>query len=74
MGALKRELDYLHLKMVERETGRVLARFKHHCWYGQKRGELEIEEYEGGEGWEVVVVLSGMAVLEYLRKLSGYSF
>ncbi|PVH81294.1 hypothetical protein DL98DRAFT_514713 [Cadophora sp. DSE1049] len=74
MGAFKRELDYLHLKMVERETGRVLARFKHHMWYGQKRGVLEVEEYEGGDGWEVVVVLSGMAVLEYLRKLSGYSF
>ncbi|KAH7400271.1 hypothetical protein BKA64DRAFT_671485 [Cadophora sp. MPI-SDFR-AT-0126] len=74
MGAMKRELDFLHLKMVERETGRVLARFKHHLWYGQKRGLLEIEEYEGGEGWEFVVILSGMAVLEYLRKLSGYSF
>ncbi|KAK0099319.1 hypothetical protein ONS96_008547 [Cadophora gregata f. sp. sojae] len=75
MGVLKRELDYLHLKMTERETGRVLARFRHHCWYGGKRGELEIEDYEGGgDGWEVMVVLSGMAVLEYLRKLSGYSF
>ncbi|KAG4432385.1 hypothetical protein IFR05_012135 [Cadophora sp. M221] len=74
MGVLKSELDYLHLKMVERETGRVLARFKHHFWYGMKRGVLEFEDYEGGPGWEVVVVLSGMAVLEYLRKLSGYSF
>lgn len=74
MGLLKSELDYLHLKMVERATGRVLARFKHHFWYGMKRGVLEIEDYEGGPGWEVVVVLSGMAVLEYLRKLFGYSF
>ncbi|KAH9210471.1 hypothetical protein DL95DRAFT_393382 [Leptodontidium sp. 2 PMI_412] len=74
MGLLKSELDYLHLKMVERATGRVLARFKHHFWYGMKRGVLEIEDYEGGPSWEVVVVLSGMAVLEYLRKLFGYSF
>lgn len=73
---LKRELDYLHLKMVDRETGNVLARFKHHIWYGGKRGVLEMEDFDGGsgEGWEVVVVLSGMAVLEYLRKISGYSF
>lgn len=74
MGALKRELDYLHLKMVDRETGRVVARFKHHMWYGLKRGVLDFEEFDGGDSWEVVVVLSGMAVLEYLRKLSGYSF
>ncbi|CZT04506.1 uncharacterized protein RAG0_10933 [Rhynchosporium agropyri] len=74
LGAFKREFDFFHLKMVDRETGRIVARFNHHLWYGKKRGDLEIEEFDGGDRWELVVVLSGMAVLEYSRKIAGFSF
>ncbi|KAL2061246.1 hypothetical protein VTL71DRAFT_7519 [Oculimacula yallundae] len=73
-GTSSKEIDPLNFKMVDRETGRVVARFVHHIWYGKKRGVLEIGEFEGGDGWEVIVVLSGMAVLEYSRKIYGYSF
>jgi hypothetical protein len=73
-GMIMRQLDWLNLKMVERESERVVARFVHHPWYGKKRGYFEIEEFEGGKAWNEVVLLSGMGVLEYLRKVSGYSW
>lgn len=76
-GVTARELDYLHLKMIDRRTGKVVARFVHHLWFGKKRGVFEIEELKDGDegvAWERFVLLSGMAVLEYLRKIYGYSF
>ncbi|KAI5210849.1 hypothetical protein AUEXF2481DRAFT_7569 [Aureobasidium subglaciale EXF-2481] len=73
-SAISQKLDTLHLKMVERETGAVVARFVHSFAFGSKRGVFEFEEFEGGEDWERVVVLSGVAVLEYLRKSQGWSW
>ncbi|KAK6001338.1 hypothetical protein QM012_002669 [Aureobasidium pullulans] len=75
-SALSRNLDLLHLKMVERETGMVVARFVHNFMFGSKRGTFELEESEvhGGSDWERVVLLSGLAVLEYMRKSQGWSW
>lgn len=69
-----RKLDWLHLKLVEADGKKVVARFAHHFKLGSKRGDFELLEYEGGSRWESVVVLSGTAVLEYLRKVSGWSW
>lgn len=43
---------------------------------GSKRGWFLIEEgkVNMGLGWDGVVLLSGMAVLEYMRKMSGWSY
>ena len=67
-------LDSLHLKLVEAETEKVVARFAHHLLPGSKRGRFELLAYLGGSKWEVIVMLSGNAVLEYLRKSSGWSW
>jgi hypothetical protein len=70
-----KKADWLNFKMVESESGRVVARFVHHPWYGKKRGVFEIEEFEeAGKEWHRIVVLSGMAVVEYTRKVSGWSW
>lgn len=73
-GAVAQKVDWLNLKMVDRESGNVVARFVHHPWYGSKRGVFEIEDFEGVEEWDKIVVLSGSAVLEYMRKISGWSW
>ena len=72
-NAAVRKLDWLHLKMVESESNAVIARFIHNPLLGSKRGNFELEEFNGGRDWELVVLLSGNAVLEYLRKASGWS-
>ncbi|THY91521.1 hypothetical protein D6C92_06238 [Aureobasidium pullulans] len=73
-SALGKKLDTLHLKMVERDTDTVVARFVHHFMFGSKRGTFELEQYEGGSDWERTVLLSGLAVLEYMRKSQGWSW
>lgn len=72
--AATKKADWLNFKMVDRESGRVVARFVHHPWYGKKRGVFEIERGVGGSEWEKVVLLSGMALVEYKRKVSGWSW
>lgn len=75
MSALSRKLDFLHMKMVERDSGAVVAKFAHNCdLFGHKRGDFTFEEYNGGSDWDRVVLLSGLAVLEYLRKSQGWSW
>jgi len=76
-----KKLDFLNLKMEDVETGRVVATFVHYPWVGWKRGYFEIVEDEGivkgygdGEKWREVVLLSGLATLEYMRKASGWSW
>ncbi|KAJ9622256.1 hypothetical protein H2203_006474 [Taxawa tesnikishii (nom. ined.)] len=73
-GNPARMFDWLHLKMVEQGSQRVVARFVHNPLWGCKRGVFELEEYDGGQDWDKIVILSGSAVLEYLRKMSGYSY
>lgn len=73
-NVMTRKLDWLHLKLVEAGGKKVLARFAHHFKLGSKKGDFELLEYEGGSRWESVVILSGTAVLEYLRKMSGWSW
>lgn len=70
-----KKLDYLNLQMEDKETGVVLARFVHYPWAGWKRGKFEILEMVGdGERWVEICLLSGMATVEYLRKVWGLSF
>lgn len=73
-STISQKMDWLHLKMVERETGVVVARFVHNFMFGSKRGTWELEEFDGGNDWEGVVLLSGLAVLEYMRKSQGWSY
>lgn len=74
VGAVSGKLDWLHLKLVEGETGRVVATFKHNFLYGSKRGTFVVEEFGGREDWDEIVLLSGCGVLEYLRKGTGWSW
>jgi hypothetical protein len=69
-----RKLDWLHLKMVESESDAIVARFVHNPLLGSKRGNFELGTFNGGRDWELIVLLSGNAVLEYLRKASGWSW
>ena len=69
-----RRFDGLHLKLIEAGSERVVARFVHRFAFGSKRGNFELLEYDGGSKWESVVILSGSSVLEYLRKVSGWSW
>lgn len=71
---ITRKMDFLNFKMVERETDKVVARFVHSVLPGWKRGRFEIEAYDGGEEWEKVVLLSGSAMIEYARKITGWSW
>lgn len=71
---LSRKLDWLSFKMVERETQTVVARFFHNLLPGWNRGYFLLEEYDGGKDWTTLVILSGTAMLEYARKLSGLSW
>lgn len=71
---LSKKMDFLHLKMVERDSQEVVARFAHNFMFGSKRGTFEFEEFEGGSDWEKIVLLSGLAVLEYMRKSQGWSW
>ena len=73
-GVLSKKLDMFNLKFVESETELVVARFVHNYMFGSKRGRFEIEAYEGGSDWEAVVILSGLATLDYMRKAQGWSF
>ncbi|CAD0112407.1 unnamed protein product [Aureobasidium uvarum] len=73
-SALSQKMDWLHLKMVEVESGAVVARFVHNFMFGSKRGTFEFEQFEGGGDWDRVAVLSGLAVLEYMRKSQGWSW
>ncbi|KAL3419057.1 hypothetical protein PVAG01_09279 [Phlyctema vagabunda] len=74
IGTMRKKLDFYNVKMVERETGTVVGTFIHNTWPGKKRGVLVVEEFDGGKNWETIVLLSGMAVVEYLRKLGGMSW
>ncbi|CAD0094014.1 unnamed protein product [Aureobasidium vineae] len=73
-STLSQKMDWLHLKMVEVESGAVVARFVHNFMFGSKRGTFELEEFEGGSDWDRVVLLGGLAVLEYMRKSQGWSW
>jgi len=73
-STLSKKMDFLHLKMVERDSQTVVARFAHNFMFGSKRGSFELEEFEGGSDWDRVVLLSGLAVLEYMRKSQGWSW
>lgn len=73
-STLSRKMDTLHLKMVEKESQEVVARFAHNYTFGSKRGDFHFEAYEGGSDWDRVVLLSGLAVLEYMRKSQGWSW
>lgn len=72
-STLGKKLDVLHLKMTDRDTDTVVARFIHHFSMGSKRGRLEFDEYDGGPDWDRIVILSGLATLEYMRKAQGWS-
>lgn len=69
-------MNCLDLKMVDVESKDVVARFVQYPWWGSKRGWFLIEEgkVDMGQGWDGIVLLSGMAVLEYMRKMSGWSY
>ena len=73
-STISKKLDTLHLKMVEMDSQAVVARFAHTFMFGSKRGTFEFEQFEGGKNWESVVLLSGLAVLEYMRKSQGWSW
>lgn len=73
-NAAVRKLDWLHLKMVDGENNVVVARFIHNPLPGSKRGHFQIAKFNGGQDWALIVLLSGNAVLEYLRKVSGWSW
>jgi hypothetical protein len=74
VASLAGKLDHLQMKMVELNSKAVVASFHHNFLYGAKRGSFSFEEYDGGREWEKIVILSGCAVLEYLRKVSGWSW
>lgn len=71
---ISKKFDMMHLKMVDIESGDVVAKFSHHGLMGWTRGDFIIEQFHGGERWEEVVLLSGMGVIEYVRKASGISW
>ena len=73
-STLSKKMDFLHLKMVERDSQVVVARFAHNFMFGSKRGSFELEEFDGGKQWDSIVLLSGLAVLEYMRKSQGWSW
>lgn len=73
-STLSKKMDFLHLKMVERDSQVVVARFAHNFMFGSKRGDFEFEAFEGGKQWDRIVLLSGLAVLEYMRKSQGWSW
>jgi len=63
--------DWLHMKLLDKSTSRVLAIFKHHYTGWSKRGVFEIDEEArilDEDDWDGVVVLSGLGVFEYLRQ------
>ncbi|KAL1610471.1 hypothetical protein SLS60_002139 [Paraconiothyrium brasiliense] len=74
VSAIGGKMDWLHLKMVEKESDKAVAYFKHNFLFGSKRGTFILEEFDGGNEWEKIVMLSGCAVLEYMRKMTGWSW
>jgi hypothetical protein len=74
VSTLSKKLSFLHLKMVEKDSQEVVARFAHDTSFGSRRGTFDFEQFEGGSDWDRVVLLSGLAVLEYMRKSQGWSF
>jgi hypothetical protein len=69
--------DWLHMKLVDKSTSRVLVLFKHHYTGWSKRGTFEIDEEArvlDGDDWDRVVVLSGLGVFEYLRQWVAMRF
>lgn len=73
-GSFVRRLVSLDMEMVNRESGTVVARFAHHLLFGSRRGAFELNDFDGGKDWETIVLLSGCAVLEYMRKVFGLSW
>lgn len=63
--------DFQNLKLVDKETGKVVARFTHYFTGWSNRGVFEIEESGeigiGRKEWEELVILTGRGLLEYLR-------
>jgi hypothetical protein len=57
--------------MVKSESDAIVARFVYNPLLGSKRGNFKLRSFDGGKDWELIVLLSGNAVLEYLRKASG---
>lgn len=79
--------DWLNLKLEDKQTGEIVAKFVHNFWVGSKRGYFAVlvdggENSGGGDGkglnmddgWIEVVLLSGLVYLEYQRKVSGWSW
>jgi len=75
MEELAFKIDARHLKMVNKESGEVVARFVHDPLVDKghfgRRGTFEIWRDEGGEGWDRVVMLSSLALQEFLRRGTG---
>lgn len=69
------KVDWLSLKLQNLDTGEIVARFVHYPWPSSKRGYFEILSDQGyGEKWTEIVLLSGLTILEYRRKTSGWSW
>jgi len=66
------KIDSKHLKLVDQESGEVVARFIHcplvdSCNLG-KKGDVEIKRDFGGREWDKIVILSSLAIQESLQR------
>ena len=64
-GGVKSKLDPFNMKLIDSETGEVVARFLHKFWGTRVMdGVLELHE-DLGEEWDRKIVLSCLALLKY---------
>jgi hypothetical protein len=69
------KIDTQHLKLVDKTTGEIVARFIHNPLVDSrnfgKRGDFEIKRDFGGREWDKIVILSSLALQEFLQRGSG---
>ena len=68
-----KKVDGYHLKLVDKATGDLVARFIHDLESRSTCGVFEMKRDLGGDEWDRIVILSGLGMLQFL-KLSTIMF
>ena len=73
-GGFWQKIDSTHVKLVDSATNDVVARFVHRAGcVGPANGTFEICRDLGGQGWDEMVLLSGISLMKFIGKMRSHN-